>query len=182
VLDRLVFAADHQAVAPVQAPHAAAGADVDVVDAGALEVLGPGDVVPVVGVPAVDHDVAGFEQRPQFVQRLGDDAGRHHDPDGPRRLQLADEVGQVIRALRAVGFQRLDRVGVDVVGHAAVAVAHEPADEVGAHPAEPDHPELHRRISWHGWFVLTCCGQRALDCQRALSARYLRMSVFVEES
>jgi hypothetical protein len=31
-----------------------------------------------------------------------------------------------------------------------VAVAHQPADEVRAHPSEPDHPQLHRRISWHG--------------------------------
>src|SRR5580698_785404 len=172
---RLVLAADHQAVATVQSPDAAAGTAVDVVEAVALEVLGPGDVIPVVGVPAVDHDVVGLEQRPQLVQGLLDDAGRDHDPQGPRLVQPADEVGQALRALRAVGFQRLDRVGVDVVDHAVVAVAHEPADEVGAHPAEPDHPELHRRISWHGWFVLTCC-------QRALSARYLRMSVFVEES
>src|SRR5208282_1193670 len=59
---RLVLAADHQAVAPFQAPHAAAGADVHVVDAVPLEIFGPRDVVPVVRVPAVDHDVVGLEQ------------------------------------------------------------------------------------------------------------------------
>jgi hypothetical protein len=35
-----------------------------------------------------------------------------------------------------------------------VAVAHQPADEVGAHPAESYHPELHRGIGWHDWSVL----------------------------
>ena len=39
----------------------------------------------------------------------------------------------------------VDRVGVDVVDDAAVAVAHQPAGHVGAHPAEPDHSEFHAR-------------------------------------
>ena len=36
-----------------------------------------------------------------------------------------------------------DRVGAHVVDDALVAVAHQPPHEVGAHPAEADHPELH---------------------------------------
>ena len=43
------------------------------------------------------------------------------------------------RAYRAL----VDRWLAHVVGHALVAVAHESPDEVGAHPAEADHPELH---------------------------------------
>ena len=39
-----VLAADHQAVAAIQAPYAAAGADVHVMDAVGLEFLGPDDV------------------------------------------------------------------------------------------------------------------------------------------
>jgi hypothetical protein len=42
---RLVLAADHQAVTPVQAPHAAVRPDVDEVDAVPLEIGRPGDVV-----------------------------------------------------------------------------------------------------------------------------------------
>ena len=36
--------------------------------------------------------------------------------------------------------------GVDVVHDALVAVAHQPAHDVGAHPAESDHPELHQAL------------------------------------
>ena len=36
----------------------------------------------------------------------------------------------------------LDGVGVDVVDDAVVAVAHQPADDVRAHPPEADHAEL----------------------------------------
>ena len=54
---RLVLAADHQAVAPLEAEDAARGPAVDVVDAARRELLRPGDVVPVVRVAAVDHGV-----------------------------------------------------------------------------------------------------------------------------
>ena len=39
--------------------------------------------------------------------------------------------------------ERRDRVGADVVDDARVAVAHQPAHDVRAHPAEADHAELH---------------------------------------
>ena len=60
-LHDLRLAADHHAVAALQAPDAAAGADVDVVDALRREFLGAADVVDVVGVAAVDEDVARLE-------------------------------------------------------------------------------------------------------------------------
>src|SRR5262249_38022012 len=56
-LDRLALAADHQAVAALEAPDAAAGAHVDVVDAAPGELAGAGDVVVVVRVAAVDQGV-----------------------------------------------------------------------------------------------------------------------------
>ena len=59
-------------------------------------------------------------------------------------LQLGDEVVERVGAGRALAGQRRDRVGVDVVDDALVAVAHQPADDVGAHPPESDHAELHR--------------------------------------
>ncbi len=55
----IVGAADHQAVATVQAPHAAAGAAVEVLDAELLEFVGAPDVVAIIGVAAVHHHVAG---------------------------------------------------------------------------------------------------------------------------
>ena len=61
-------------------------------------------------------------------------------------LELGDEVVERVGAGRALAGQLLDRVGVDVVDDALVAVAHQPADEVGAHPAESDHPSCMARI------------------------------------
>src|SRR6185312_6648153 len=52
-LDRLGLAADHQAVAAVEAPHAAAGAGVDVEDAFLRQRAGAPHVVLVVGIAAV---------------------------------------------------------------------------------------------------------------------------------
>jgi hypothetical protein len=57
-------AADHHAVADLQAPDAAGGPDVDVVDALRVEVAGAADVVVPVGVPAVDDGVALLEPTP----------------------------------------------------------------------------------------------------------------------
>ena len=58
-------------------------------------------------------------------------------------LELGDEVLERVGAGRALAGERRDRVGVDVVDDALVAVAHQPADEVRAHPPEADHAELH---------------------------------------
>ena len=80
---------------------------------------------------------------------VGDLAGRDHDPDRARLLELRCEVGQRLRTRGAVGLERLDRVREDVVADAAVAVLHEPPDDAGAHPAEPDHSELHGGICCH---------------------------------
>ena len=68
-VDRAVGPADHQAVAALQAPHAAAGAAVDVVDLPAGGDLRAVDVVAVGGVAAVDDRVAGLQQFQQFGRR-----------------------------------------------------------------------------------------------------------------
>src|SRR5438552_28110 len=57
VLDHLRLAADHLAVAALQAPDAAAGADIDIMQALRLQLGGAADVVDVVRVAAVDDDV-----------------------------------------------------------------------------------------------------------------------------
>ncbi len=49
----------------------------------------------------------------------------------------------VLVAGGALRLKRLDRVRVHVVDDDVVAVVHQPADQVGPHPAEPDHAELH---------------------------------------
>src|SRR5262249_57199823 len=54
-------ATDHHAVTALQAPHAAAGSDIDVVDPLGRELLCAADVVDVVGIAAIDEDVAALE-------------------------------------------------------------------------------------------------------------------------
>ena len=143
-LDRGVGAADHQAVAALQAVDPATHADVDVVDAViAGERSGPVDVVAVPRVAAVDDRVAALEQRCQLVDRVADERSRHHHPDVPRRVERADELLERQGADHPVAGHRGDGVGGHVEADALVAGFDQPADHVGAHPAEADHAELH---------------------------------------
>ena len=66
---------------------------------------------------------------------LGDLARRDHDPGRARLVELGDEVVERLGAGRALAGERGDGVRVDVEDDALVAVAHQPADEVGAHPS-----------------------------------------------
>ena len=135
-LDRAVGAADHQAVAALEAEDAAAGAAVDVVDPLLADLGGAADVVAVVGVAAVDDRVAGLEHRGDGVDGLlGDLAGRDHDPDRARRAQLRGQVLQRGGTLGSLTGQLRDRVGVDVVGDDLVAVAHQAPGHVRSHSA-----------------------------------------------
>src|SRR5688572_32564888 len=62
-LDRLTLAADHQAVAALESPHAARCSHVDVMDSGSGQCAGPLDVVVIMRVAAVDDDVVRRQQR-----------------------------------------------------------------------------------------------------------------------
>ena len=86
--DDVVLAADHEAVAPLESPDAAARAAVDVVQPALGELPGAIDVVLVVGVASVDHDVVGLEELDQFIERVLGDRRGQHEPDGARRLEL----------------------------------------------------------------------------------------------
>ena len=61
------LAADHETVAPLDAPYAAACPAVDVVKASLGKLLRALDVVSVVGIPAVDDDVARPEARDKML-------------------------------------------------------------------------------------------------------------------
>ncbi len=101
-LHRLLRAAHHQAVAALDAPHAAAGPGVDVVDAllarppstrrtSSLKKLLPPSMIVS----------PGLEQRRQRLDGvLGGPAGRDHHPHRARLLQLGD---QLLEALRRGG-------------------------------------------------------------------------------
>ena len=105
-IDRRLLAAEHQAIAALQSPHAAAGAGVDVGQALGLQLPRAADIVLPERVAAVDDGVAGCKQRRQLADRaLGRLARRHHDPYGARRLERAHEVGE----MRARPSARLPR-------------------------------------------------------------------------
>ena len=87
-----VGAADHEAVAAVGSPDAAAGAAVDVVDGFGLEVFGAADVVLVEGVAAVDEDVVGGEVGEEVGDDVVDDGRGDHEPDDAGGRELLDEV------------------------------------------------------------------------------------------
>src|SRR5208282_6371934 len=63
------LAADHQAVAKLESPDAAASADIHQVQLHAGEYGSAADVIVKVGVAAVDDRVAGLEQFGQLINR-----------------------------------------------------------------------------------------------------------------
>ena len=143
-LDRLPLAADHQAEASLEPEHAAARADVHVMDALLLEPLRALDVVAVVGVATVDDDVVGFHQRGQVFDHLPGDRRRHHHPRGPRLREFRDELLERSRTDRPFALQLGYRSRSPVVDDALVPVAHQAPHEVRAHAPEADHADLHR--------------------------------------
>ena len=150
MLDDVGFASDHEAVAPVDSPHAAARPAVDVVDAPVGEVGGTADVISVVGVAAVDDDVSSLHVGGEVFDGLASDVpGWHHHPDCSRTRQLLDEVGHRAGPGGTILLQILDSLWDHVEDHAAVTIAHQAADDVGAHPPESNHPDLHRVIRCH---------------------------------
>ena len=96
-------------------------------------------VVGVARVAAVDHDVAGLQQRAEVADGgPGRLPGGHHDPDHPRLAELLDqllEAGHVPRG----GL-------VAVVPDDRVTGAAQPLGHVAAHLAEPDETDLHRDL------------------------------------
>ena len=136
------------------------------------------DVVVVMRVAAVDDHVAGLEHVGERSDRpVGDLARGHHHPHGSRPLEHGHELGERRCAAGTLRLQRLHRSRVHVVADAAVPVAHEAPHEVGAHPAEPHHAELHRRVRCHA-FLSPRRGSRSVSCQRLA----IRCTASVSES
>ena len=63
--------------------------------------------------------------------------------NGARRLERGDHALQGVDGDRAVGRQRPSGSGIAVIDDARVPVAHQPAHDIGAHPAQSDHAQLH---------------------------------------
>src|SRR6185312_13881333 len=149
-LDRLGLAADHQAVAAVEAPHAAAGAGVDVEDAFLRQRAGAPHVVLVVGIAAVYDGVPflhPFAQR--FHHAFRRIARGHHHPGCARWLQPRDELVQSPGARSTLGHQLRHRGRVQVIDDAFVPATEQAAHHVAAHASEADHADLH----WNPLFL-----------------------------
>ena len=155
MIDDLFVAADHQAIAPVEPPDAAAGTGVDVINALFPQGARAAHVVLVEAVAAVDHDIAGLQHAAQLRDRtLGCFTGRQHQPDGAGRGQFCRQILEAAAAGGAFFGQRRDRIGIAVIDHAGMAVALQPLHDVAAHAAETDDAELHTLTS----------SQRGLRC------------------
>src|SRR6185437_16686693 len=127
----------------LQSPHAATGAGVDVVEALGAQGLGAAEIVDVVGVAAVNQDVAALEPLRKIRHRLFDHCRRYHHPGYARLFEFRLEVIERGRADCTLFHQRLHRVGTYVEDHALMTAMQEPPHHVGAHPAQTDHTHLH---------------------------------------
>ncbi len=144
-VDDRLLAADHQAVAALEPPHAAGRADVEIVEALRLQLAGAADVVLPEGVAAVDDGVAGRRAAGQ---------ARRWPPRSPRppaasptpragRSSASTRSPTLAAAAAPSACQLPARRGVAVMDDAGVPVAHEPASDVGAHAAEAHDADLH---------------------------------------
>src|SRR5215211_1929495 len=145
---RLVGAPDHHAVADLEAPHAARGAHVHVVDPLRLEGLRTPLVVCPAGVAAVDDRVAPLEQLAELVDGLlGGLAGGDHDPHGARRIELPDQLLERAGARGAAALGPAHRLLAEVErDDLMIRVAVDAMDHVAAHLPQSDEAQLHRGV------------------------------------
>ena len=145
--DRLVLAPDHQGVAVLQAPDAAAHPDVDVVQALLAQLGGPPDVVLVVGVAPVDDRVArapGAGPRQRSPGRPGPPAPSA-TPTGGLGIAAARSASESTPVMpSASAASAATASGLTSCTTHSWPVAHQSPDHVGPHPAKSDH----RRVAW----------------------------------
>src|SRR6516162_5371384 len=142
------LAADHQTKAALEAEDAAAGADVDIMDAVAAQYRGARDVVLIEGVATIDDDVVAPQQfRELGNRRFGRRAGRHHDPDHARQREPLHEGVEARHRRQPLGGKPRHHRCIRVICDAFVPPPLEAAHDIGAHAAEADHSDLHVHCS-----------------------------------
>src|SRR5262245_24466682 len=142
-----IFAANHQAVAAFQSPHATRGADVEVGDAFAGKTAGAADVVLPMAVTTIDDAVAGLHEIADLADGLiRCRAGRQHDPDHPRRGECLDQPGETRPRLGPLAGEGPAVRRIEIVNHARMTLAQQPAHDIGTHASEPDHADLHAAV------------------------------------
>ena len=143
VLHDFDVAADHHAITALKPPDAAARADVDIMNALGCQVLGPANIVDVIGIAAVNENVAALEMGQQLGDNIIHYAGRHHQPDGARLGEFLDEVREQRGADGLLLHQLRHCVCRSVAYDALMAAPQEATHHIPAHPAKADHSELH---------------------------------------
>ena len=143
MLDDFSLPADHLAVAALQSPDAAAGANIHVVKPFGVQFLGAANVVDVVRIAAVDDHVAAFHQCGKLRQRAIHSSGGNHQPDRAWWLERLQQIVERGRPCGAFARQFLYVRVIPIPDDALVAAAHQTADHVRAHAPQADHPKLH---------------------------------------
>ena len=94
-VDDILFAADHHAIAALQPPDTAGGADIDIMDGFGPQFRRAPQIVPVEAVAAVDQRIPCVEMACQFQDgALGHFTGRQHQPHGARGFERGDKGGE----------------------------------------------------------------------------------------
>ena len=123
-------------------PDAAAGADIDVMNAATFEHFGAPDVVLPKCIAALDNNFIGRKQPAELDNRVFCDfACGQHDPDCPRRTQFVDERVQALGA--DITAHNGDSIGVMIIDDRLVTILDQAARNVAAHASEIDHADLH---------------------------------------
>ena len=143
-VDHGLVAADHHAIAALDAPDAAGGADIEIMDAARLQRLAAADVVLPEGVAAVDDDVAGSISfaSASIVSSVILPAGSITQAVRGFSSFLTKSSSAFAPAAPSAASAR-DRLLVLVVDDGGMAMLHQPADDVASHPPQADHSELH---------------------------------------
>ncbi len=142
-VDHVRFAADHHAVAAFQTPHAAARADIHVVNSLRSQFLCSPHIIDIVRIAPVDESIAGLEVSCQVGDGFVHACRRDHQPDRARPFQLAHEILQVGGACRLFLNELFHGLRRHIEDHAVVASPEEPPRHVGAHSSKADHSKLH---------------------------------------
>src|SRR5882724_4333647 len=143
---RVFGAADHHAIAAIDAPNAAAGSDVHVIDAFGFQLPCTADVIFEIGIAAIDDGVAALHSIRQGLDSLfGRIAGWDHDPGCPRRLEIADELVERCGTQCSLTYKFLDWIGAAIGNHQLMPAAQHSARHIRAHFSQTYHSELHVR-------------------------------------
>ncbi len=149
---RLGRAAQHQCIAVFQPPYPAGHPGIDELGALRLQFPRMAHAVLVIGIGAVDQEVAGRQQAGKLLHgRLRGLARRQHQPDDARRRQAGNQ-GRITVGRAQVRFfrdQRVRHLDGAVVYRKFQARARKPARHVGAHASESDQSDfLHVRLQF----------------------------------